>query len=108
MLGRNMKILRVANNLTQEQMADYLGIGRSAYSNYEDGRREPQVDVLEKFASVVGCELATLYEVDEAAVRCQLVCAFRTEGLSHDDLEEIASFKRLVLSYLKMERMLND
>ena len=34
-IGRNLKVLREANDLTQEQMASYLSIGRSAYANYE-------------------------------------------------------------------------
>lgn len=107
MLNRNMKLLRTANGMKQEQVAGFLGIGRSAYSNYEDGRREPPIEILEKFANIMGCDLAMLYEEDEEAVKSELICAFRTEGLSKEDMEEIASFKHLVLSYLKMERLLN-
>ena len=33
----HLKELREANDLTQEQMSSYLGIGRSAYANYEAG-----------------------------------------------------------------------
>ena len=51
--------------MAQEQVAEFLGIGRSAYSNYEDGRREPPIDVLEKFANIMGCDLATIYEENE-------------------------------------------
>ena len=32
-IGKNLKVLREANDLTQEQMASYLGIGRSAYGS---------------------------------------------------------------------------
>ena len=39
-LARNIKRLRVANDFTQEKVADFLGIGRSAYANYEAGTRE--------------------------------------------------------------------
>ena len=35
--GRNLKALREANGYTQEKMAEYLGLGRSAYANYEAG-----------------------------------------------------------------------
>ena len=108
MLSKNLKLLRTANDMTQEQVAKFLGIGRSAYSNYEDGRREPPIDVLEKFANIMGCDLATIYEENEEAVKSQLICAFRTDGMSKEDMKEIASFMRLVLSYLKMERLLNE
>ena len=47
-IGRNMKALREANSYTQEQVAAYLGINRSAYANYETGEREAPIDVLEK------------------------------------------------------------
>lgn len=104
MLNRNLKLLRQANGLTQEQLASFLGVGRSAYSNYEDGSRVPSVDILEKFANMMGCDLSMLFEEDERAVKNQLICAFRTDGLSKGDMEEISSFKRLVLSYLKLER----
>ena len=108
MLNRNLKLLRSSMGMTQDEVASFLGIGRSAYSNYEDGRREPPLDVLEKFADLVGCDLTTLYEEDEELVKSQLIFSFRTEGLTNTDLEEIASFKKLVLSYLKMERLLNE
>ena len=38
-VARNLKSLREANGFTQERLANYLGIGRSAYSNYELGDR---------------------------------------------------------------------
>ena len=38
-VGRNLKALREANCYTQEQVASYLGVQRSAYANYESGER---------------------------------------------------------------------
>lgn len=108
MISRNLKMLREANGMTQEQMAMYLGVTRSAYSNYESGERTPALELLEKVADLTGCDLATIYEEDEGRVKSQLVCAFRTDDLSKTDMEEVASFKRLVMSYLKMERLLNE
>ena len=105
-IGRNLKSLREANGYTQEQLSDYLAIKRSAYANYEAGERETPLEVLQKAADLFGCELALLFEEDETAVRNMLVCAFRADDLNADDMREVASFKSVVMNYLKIERLL--
>ena len=101
-----MKALREANSYTQEQVAAYLGINRSAYANYETGEREAPIDVLEKACNLFGCEMELLFDQDEKAVRNMLVCAFRADNLSENDLREVCAFKEIVLNYMKMEKLL--
>lgn len=48
---RQLKIIRTQNKLTQQQIADVLGISRSAYCGYETGRRTPDVDTILKLSS---------------------------------------------------------
>ena len=43
---KNLKRLREANNLTQQQMADIFGIQRPTYSRYENGERQPDFGLL--------------------------------------------------------------
>lgn len=105
-VGRNLKALRDANRYTQEQVASFLGIQRSAYANYESGEREAPIELLEKAGELMGCELSVLFDEDEKAVRDMLVCAFRADNLGERDLEEVAAFKRIVLNYMKMKRLL--
>ena len=108
-IGRNLKVLREANDLTQEQMSSYLSIGRSAYANYEAGEREAPLEVLERSASLLGCELDLLFEEDVETVKDQMmVCAFRTDGLTESDMKEVARFKQVVLEYMKMQKMLSE
>ena len=108
-IGRNLKVLRESNDLTQEQIASYLGIGRSAYANYEAGEREAPLEVLERSAALLGCELDVLFEEDAEAVKSQmLVCAFRTDGLTDEDMQEVARFKNVVLEYMKMTKLLDE
>ena len=105
-VGRNLKALREANGYTQEQVANFLGIGRSAYANYEAGERETPMEVMERASELFGCELALLFDEDEQAVKNMLVCAFRVDNLSVNDMKEVAAFKNIVLNYLKMERLM--
>ena len=43
--GKRCKILRQERGLTQQQVADALGISRSAYAYYEIGGSEPSLAV---------------------------------------------------------------
>ncbi len=42
--------LRKKSGATQKELADYLGISRQAYANYENGNREPDFQTLLKLA----------------------------------------------------------
>lgn len=42
--------LRKKADVTQKAMADYLGVSRQAYANYENGIREPDIKALKKLS----------------------------------------------------------
>jgi len=106
-IGRNLRILREESGFTQEKVAEYLNVGRSAYANYEAGEREMPLEILEKAAALFGCEMSLLFEEDSEAVKTELSCAFRANNLSASDMQEVSAFKEIVLNYLKMERLLS-
>ena len=105
-IGRNLCRFRKANNFTQEQVAEYLGIKLSTYSNYELGEREMPFELLERVADLLGCDLSALMEEDEALVNELMICSFRVDDLSAEDLEQIAAFKCIVKNYVKMNELL--
>ena len=51
-MGEKLKSLRIEKNLTQEQVADRIGLAISAVSSYESGTRYPSYDVLVKLARI--------------------------------------------------------
>lgn len=105
MLGETLKQLREANNYTQENVSDYLGIKRSTYSNYETGDREAPLTVLEKLANLYGCELYDLECEDKDVLQGVIACAFRVDTLSVEDMKQVAAFKQLVMNYVKMKKI---
>lgn len=102
-IARNLKKLREAGRYTQEELAQALGITRSAYSNYESGEREMPFDIIEKASDFFGCEMTLLFEESENNDARILASAFRIDGIQPEDMLEIIRFKDIVKSYLKME-----
>ncbi|WP_026998398.1 XRE family transcriptional regulator [Eisenibacter elegans] len=69
-LSKNLKYLRERNNRqTQENLADALGITRSAVSSYEDGRAEPKLVVMNRIAQYFNITLDQLLNVDLSRMR---------------------------------------
>lgn len=102
-IARNIKKLRETARYTQDEIAQALGVTRSAYSNYESGDREVPYDVIEKASDFFGCDMAVLFEENENVDAMILASAFRLDGMTDDDAAEIIRFKDIVKSYLKME-----
>ncbi len=56
-----LKQLRTQQGLTQPQLAERLGISRSAISMYERGEREPDSTTMEAIAKFFGVDMNYLY-----------------------------------------------
>lgn len=105
-VARNLKLLRENSQFTQDQVAAFLGIGRSAYSNYESGMRNMPLDVMESVANLFGVDLALLFEENQESLKSMLLCAFRAEELDKEDMKQIAEFKSIAMNYLRMNKLL--
>ena len=98
---------RSLQGLTQQQLADYLDVTRELISFIESGKRDISISKLNKLADLFGIELGELLEEDSEIQDVNLALAFRSED-TEVDLENIASFRRIVLNYLKIEKLRND
>lgn len=104
-IGENLKKIRELSGFTQEQVALSIGVERSAYSNYEGGTREVSYNILENIGNLFGCDPFLFFEDNVQANNEILATAFRISDVEESDLKEIANFKDIVKSYLKMERI---
>lgn len=59
-LTDNLVRLRKSYNYTQKQIGDKLNISRQAYSNYERGKRIPDIGMLIRLADIYGVTLEQL------------------------------------------------
>lgn len=51
MFPKVLKQLRIKKKLTQQNMADFLGITRQGYAKYENSDSEPSFEILQKMAA---------------------------------------------------------
>jgi len=66
-LSSNIRHLRKSHPLTQEQLAEKLGVQRSMISAYEDGRSEPRLSALELMVAIfeVGMDELVFWDIRE-------------------------------------------
>jgi transcriptional regulator with XRE-family HTH domain len=63
--NEKLRALRKEHNMTQDELADKLGISRSAVGMYEQGRREPDFDKLKVLADYFSVSSDVLLESEE-------------------------------------------
>lgn len=59
-INETLKQLRLDRGMTQEQVAERVGLTRQAVSSYESGRTLPGIDILERLAAVYEVDLADI------------------------------------------------
>ncbi len=63
-LGKKLKELRKSEKLTQQELADKLGIGRVNYTRYETNSIRPDYETLIKIADFYDISLDELFDRD--------------------------------------------
>lgn len=58
--GERLALLRKERSLSQQQIADELGVRRPVVAKWEAGRSDPKLSSLARIAEVLGCSIAYL------------------------------------------------
>ena len=80
--GEKLRSLRTGQKLTQQQLADRIGVAKSVVSYYESGDRFPSSDVLIKIAKVFHTSTDFLLDVAREQV-------IDVSGLSPEDIDVV-------------------
>ena len=59
-ISKNIKQIRIKNNMTQEELAEALFVTRQTISNYETGKSNPDVDTIIKIAEIFKVDTNTV------------------------------------------------
>ncbi len=90
MIGEAFKIIRVFNNMTQQELATKLGISDSYLSQIESGKRTPTLDTIRSFSDYFKIPVSSLMFFSE-----QL-----TPSEDQDDRQARLTFGRKILGML--------
>lgn len=62
--GERLKELRMSQHMTQQELANRLGVAKSIVSYYESGERFPSYDILVRIARIFRVTTDYLLEID--------------------------------------------
>ena len=65
LLGQRIKQLRKQAGLTQEKLAELIGIETGSLSGIESGRNFPSMLTIEKISNILGVEIRTMFEFNQ-------------------------------------------
>ena len=57
----NLRLLRHKRKMTQQSLADKLGVTRSAVTKWENGEAYPRAELLTKLAGILHCKIDALF-----------------------------------------------
>ncbi len=63
-LAKNLHFLRVSRKLKQHEIQDHIGIRRNTWSNWENKKSEPSLDLIFKIALYFNTDVGRLITVD--------------------------------------------
>lgn len=98
MVGKNIKFFREKKNITQSELADKLCVTRQAVSNWENGKTEPDIEMLNKIASVLEISIEELiygFKRETKIINTKNVTENITKGVS------FGAVLAMVISYVK-------
>lgn len=103
-VGARVKQIREKAELSQTQVATFLGVDQSYISKCEKGERQFSVDQLEKLGNLFGVMTADLVNGDTPLEA--LSFAFRANVLTNDDFEAISEIHKIALNICQMRQLL--
>ena len=93
MVGSNIKFYRKKANLTQKELGDLIGKGKSNISMYESSDRLPPIDVLVKLCKVLNVSVSTLLGIKDNA---------ETAYNNSPDLPELSEGEKAIVDIFRL------
>ncbi len=110
-VGEKIKLIRQKAGISQEQIAQFLGVDLGVMAEYESGQRPIPVNHLERFGSLFGLRLADLVLGEDAGGAWDLKPQIRITlpaGVDGADMAGIADVGRIALNLDEMTALAQE
>lgn len=125
-IGENLKRIRKNKGFTQEQLAKLSNLSKNAIYNYENNKRIPAIDILNKIAAALDVEITDLLaeSIDNGKNNITIDLSdednldkafYKVRALSQDKefmndilnkkIEDVGYFEKLILSIYNSDRI---
>ena len=94
--SNRLKELRTGNALTQKELAAKLNVSQNAIFNWENGKREPSIDMLKQIADFFGVSLDYLTGNVIHNTPHTIAAHFDGDEYTKEEIEEIRRFAEFV------------
>ena len=95
LFGKRIKELRKKSNLTQEQLAEKIGVFQKQIGNIETGTCFTTFPTLEKLANIFGVELDDLFKISHHKDKTELIKDINLM-ISNADEHQLSIIHRLI------------
>ncbi len=96
LIGTNIKQQRRKADMTQEQLADVVGVLRTSITNIEAGRQKPPLHLLYELCIALGVEVETILPTN-AAVSQSITRSVSIDGVIKEVPPKAAEFLKQLL-----------
>ncbi len=109
MISENIRSLRKGHKLTQQEVADILGLDRSTYTFYEIGKTNPQPESLRKLSDTYNVTIGYIYGVEKNCPEMKINTAEKLEACESDTVSAVSKQERfLLMAYRSLEASKKD
>ena len=99
MFAERLKVLRKENKMSQQKLADLLGLGQSTIAMWEKGKNSPEYESLIKIANIFNVSIDDLAGQKTAKLPCRIpVLGYVRAGAPTEALEEVMDYEDITLS----------
>ncbi len=89
MISKNIKYYRLIKSMSKKDLAEAVNVTPMAISNYENGKRKPEIDILKKIANVLGVRVADFLNVRNENIQ-----------FSHNEFRKSSSLPKNTQEYI--------